>query len=46
MKQGVFDVDAENGLTLIELGQDISIEDVITSTGCEFQVSPELKTME
>lgn len=39
-------MDPENGLTLIELGQDVPIEDVISSTGCEFQISPELKTME
>lgn len=41
--QAVFNVDKEEGLTLIEIGEDATIEDIITSTGCEFNVSPDLK---
>lgn len=43
--QGVFDVDKEAGLTLIEIADDVQIEDIIASTGCEFAVSEDLKPM-
>lgn len=43
--QGVFEVDKEAGLTLIEIGEDVQIEDIIASTGCEFAVSDDLKPM-
>lgn len=43
--QAVFEVDKENGLTLMEIGEDVAIEEIITSTGCEFEVSPDLKKM-
>ena len=36
--QGVFDVDAEKGLTLIELAEGVSLEDVRATTGCQFEV--------
>lgn len=36
-------MDKEAGLTLIEIAEDTTIEDVLTSTGCEFSVSPDLK---
>ena len=36
--QGVFDVDAEKGLTLIELAEGVSLEDVRAATGCQFEV--------
>lgn len=39
----MFNVDKEAGLTLIEISEDVTIEDIITSTGCEFSVSPDLK---
>ena len=44
--QAVFNVDKEAGLTLIEIAEDVAIEDIITSTGCDFNVSPDLKKME
>ncbi|KAG4077545.1 hypothetical protein HA402_002972 [Bradysia odoriphaga] len=44
-EKAVFDVDKENGLTLLEIGEDVTIEEIITSTGCEFEVSPDLKKM-
>lgn len=43
--KAVFDVDKESGLTLIEIAEDTKIEDVIASTGCEFNISPDLKPM-
>lgn len=44
-EKAVFEVDAESGLTLIELAEDVEIQDIISSTGCEFEVSPDLKPM-
>ncbi|XP_032510970.2 succinyl-CoA:3-ketoacid coenzyme A transferase 1, mitochondrial [Danaus plexippus] len=41
----VFDVDKEKGLILTELADGVSIEDVIVSTGCEFNVSDNIKIM-
>lgn len=38
-------MDKEAGLTLIEVAEDVQIEDIISSTGCEFNVSPDLKPM-
>ncbi|KXJ15867.1 succinyl-CoA:3-ketoacid coenzyme A transferase 1, mitochondrial [Exaiptasia diaphana] len=42
----VFDVHPENGLTLTELCPGVSIQDIQTSTGCGFEISPDLKEME
>lgn len=44
-EKAVFEVDKESGLRLIEIGEGVSIEEVITSTGCDFEVSPDLKPM-
>jgi len=44
-EKAVFTVDKESGLTLTEIGEDVAIEEIITSTGCEFEVSPDLKKM-
>lgn len=38
-------MDKEAGLTLIEIAEDVQIEDVIASTGCEFNVAENLKPM-
>lgn len=43
--QCVFEVDKEKGLTLIELAEGVKVEDILVSTGCEFNVSPNLKRM-
>lgn len=43
--QGVFTVDKEAGLTLTEIADGIGVEDLIAATGCEFEVSPDLKLM-
>ena len=34
----VFEVNKEEGLTLIELAEGVEIPDIISSTGCEFKV--------
>ncbi|XP_050096190.1 succinyl-CoA:3-ketoacid-coenzyme A transferase, mitochondrial [Anopheles aquasalis] len=44
-EKAVFNVDKEHGLTLMELAEDCTVEEVITSTGCDFAVSPDLKKM-
>jgi len=41
----VFEVHPEDGLTLTELAPGVSMEDVVNSTGCEFQVAPDMKPM-
>ncbi|KHN78266.1 putative succinyl-CoA:3-ketoacid coenzyme A transferase, mitochondrial, partial [Toxocara canis] len=41
----VFDVDPNDGLTLIEVREDLSVEDIIENTGCTFKVSPSLQPM-
>ena len=34
----VFEVNKEEGLTLIEIAEGVEIPDIISSTGCEFKV--------
>lgn len=43
--QCVFEVDKEKGLLLTELADGVSVEEIVTGTGCEFNVSPQLKKM-
>lgn len=43
--QGVFEVNKESGLTLIEIAEGIEVPELIMSTGCSFEVSPDLKKM-
>ncbi|KAG5895516.1 hypothetical protein JTB14_009226 [Gonioctena quinquepunctata] len=44
-EKAVFDVHPENGLTLIEIAEGVGVEDVLMSTGCDFQVAEDLKPM-
>ncbi len=37
--QAVFTVDHERGLTLIEIADDTTVEDVVEVTGAQFEVS-------
>ena len=37
--QGVFEVNYEKGLTLSEVADGVSVEDVKVATGCSFQAS-------
>uniref|UniRef100_A0A7E4ZS85 Succinyl-CoA:3-ketoacid-coenzyme A transferase n=1 Tax=Panagrellus redivivus TaxID=6233 RepID=A0A7E4ZS85_PANRE len=41
----VFDVDPTAGLTLIEVREDLTVEDIVANTGCQFKISPDLKPM-
>ena len=43
--QAVFKVDYDQGLTLTELGDGVSIDDVRAATGCPFKVSDDLQPM-
>ncbi|XP_077283737.1 succinyl-CoA:3-ketoacid CoA transferase [Arctopsyche grandis] len=45
-EKAVFDVDPEKGLTLTEIAEGVTVEEIIMSTGCDFEVSPELKPMQ
>ncbi|GAB6032759.1 Succinyl-CoA:3-ketoacid coenzyme A transferase 1, mitochondrial [Chamberlinius hualienensis] len=41
----VFKVDNERGLTLIELADGVTVEDIVNSTGCEFKLAEDVKPM-
>ena len=43
-EKAVFTVDAEEGLTLIEVSPFSSLEEIHSATGCRFQVADDLKT--
>jgi 3-oxoacid CoA-transferase len=45
-EKGVFDVDINDGLTLVEIANGVTVQDVVESTGCEFKVADNLKPME
>lgn len=45
-EKGVFDVDYEKGLTLVEKADDVTMEELVQSTGCVFRISEELKPMQ
>ena len=38
-EKAVFDVDSKKGLTLIELCEGLTVDDIKKSTGCDFTVS-------
>ncbi len=40
--KGVFSVDAEKGLTLLEVSPFSSLEEIRDATGCSFETSPAL----
>ncbi|XP_067937912.1 succinyl-CoA:3-ketoacid coenzyme A transferase 1, mitochondrial-like [Watersipora subatra] len=44
-EMGVFEVDKERGLTLVEIANDVEVADIVQKTGCDFTVSEELKPM-
>jgi len=41
--KGVFTVDKEEGLTLIEISPFSNLEDIKATTGCDFKVADNLK---
>uniref|UniRef100_A0A8D1FDE9 Succinyl-CoA:3-ketoacid-coenzyme A transferase n=2 Tax=Sus scrofa TaxID=9823 RepID=A0A8D1FDE9_PIG len=45
-EKAVFDVDSKKGLTLIELWEGLTVDDIKKSTGCDFAVSPKLIPMQ
>lgn len=45
-EKAVFTVDYEKGLTLIEKADDVTMEELVQSTGCIFRVSEDLKPMQ
>jgi 3-oxoacid CoA-transferase len=45
-EKAVFDVDKTNGLTLIEVWEGLTAEDIKACTGADFVVSPNLKPMQ
>uniref|UniRef100_A0A8C0YVX8 Succinyl-CoA:3-ketoacid-coenzyme A transferase n=1 Tax=Canis lupus familiaris TaxID=9615 RepID=A0A8C0YVX8_CANLF len=45
-EKAVFDVDNKKGLTLIELWEGLTVDDIKKSTGCDFAVSPKLMPMQ
>ncbi|KAF4804682.1 hypothetical protein TURU_005722 [Turdus rufiventris] len=44
-EKAVFDVDKKKGLTLIEIWEGLTVDDIKKSTGCDFAVSPKLIPM-
>ncbi|XP_069483305.1 succinyl-CoA:3-ketoacid coenzyme A transferase 1, mitochondrial isoform X3 [Ambystoma mexicanum] len=45
-EKAVFDVDKDKGLTLIELWEGLSVDDIKKTTGADFEVSSNLKPMQ
>ena len=45
MMQAVFDVDFAHGLTLIEVADGVSVDEVKSKTGAPFKVADDLKPM-
>lgn len=45
-EKGVFEVDYEKGLTLIEKADDVTMEELVQATGCLFRIAEDLKPMQ
>lgn len=45
-EKAVFEVDRRKGLTLVELWEGLSLDDIKATTACSFNVSPNLKPMQ
>jgi len=45
-EKAVFNVDKEAGLILTEVAPGLGVEDIVASTGCNFQVAEEVKKMQ
>ena len=43
--QGVFDVDFTNGLTLIEISEGVTVDEIESKTEAPFKVAENLKSM-
>lgn len=44
-EKAVFDVDPNEGLTLIEIADNITLDELKECTGCDFKVSSGMKTI-
>jgi len=44
-EKAVFDVHRERGLTLKEIAEGVTVDEIKESTGCEFEVAADLKTL-
>ncbi|XP_023228283.1 succinyl-CoA:3-ketoacid coenzyme A transferase 1, mitochondrial-like [Centruroides sculpturatus] len=44
-EKGVFEVDKEKGLTLTEIAEEVTMEEMLNTTGSPFEISSDLKTM-
>ena len=44
-EKAVFDVDANNGLKLIEIDENVTLDELKASTGCDFEIPSDLKTI-
>ncbi|KAG5678519.1 hypothetical protein PVAND_008186 [Polypedilum vanderplanki] len=44
-EKAVFEVDKEKGLTLIEIAPDVTMEQLVASTGCSFKIADEIIPM-
>ena len=38
MSQGVFNVDSKKGLTLMEIADEVTVQELIATTACSFEV--------
>lgn len=45
-ERAVFDVHPKRGLTLVELWEGLTVDEIRSSTGCAFAVSPDLRPMQ
>ena len=43
--QGVFETNKDNGMTLTEIGEGFSVDDVKAATGCQLNISENLQNM-
>lgn len=44
-EKAVFTVDNEKGLTLTEIAPDVSMEQLVASTGCPFMIADDITPM-
>jgi 3-oxoacid CoA-transferase len=43
--QGVFEINKDTGMTLAEIGDGFTVDDVIKATGCQLNIAADLKPM-
>jgi 3-oxoacid CoA-transferase len=45
-EKAVFDVDKEKGLTLLEIAEELTLDQLKECTGCDFKVSENIKPLQ